>query len=30
VDLHENIFYAYRGPASEGDRETQLENNLKP
>jgi hypothetical protein len=28
VDLHHNVFYGYRGPGTDTDRERQLENNL--
>jgi hypothetical protein len=28
MDLHHNLFYAYRGPAADADRDTQLENNV--
>jgi hypothetical protein len=28
VDLHHNVFYGYRGPSTDTDRERQLENNL--
>jgi hypothetical protein len=28
VDLHHNLFYSYRGPSTDADREQQLENNL--
>jgi hypothetical protein len=28
IDLHHDLFYTYRGPGTDADRDRQLENNV--